>query len=493
VNPSGSARPADAPTRRGAAARGLAFGSYRLDPSARRLLRDGREAELPVRQFDVLYVLASRAGETVGREELTAIVWPKQFISESSLTNAVAELRATLDPGQPDRYIVTEKGRGYRFIAPVSFVEAPAPAVDVEALLAPHRALTDGRVALESMDRRRLADARRAFEILVAHHPADARFHVGLANACVLQFEATRAELEPDMAALSVAEEHAGLAIAFAPESGEAWATLGFVLERTGARDDGLAALSRAIALESGNRFHHLRLASASWGEARLRAVRSTLALAGEAPLARVLGAMVFVARNRAAEAQRELDAAAVRIEMSAGEPARVVAVDWLRGQLALARGAIDEALEGFARERVLEPHGHVYAKECAAQAWYATGACHLARGNTDGAREAFGEAIARVPQHLAAHAGLMLAGGQTRAGLETFAAAMSADAAIARGIVLVARGEAARAAEIVGAALASAPPGNAGWLIPIEPLLHVRRDEPAWAKVIATLGARAS
>ena len=49
-----------------------------------------------------------------------------------------------------------------------------------------------------------------------------------------------------------------------------------------------------------------------------------------------------------------------------------------------------------------------------------------------------------------------------------------------------------AAAARVEAAALAGGPPGSAGWHLPIEPLLGVQRERPAWEAVLATLMERA-
>jgi hypothetical protein len=48
-------------------------------------------------------------------------------------------------------------------------------------------------------------------------------------------------------------------------------------------------------------------------------------------------------------------------------------------------------------------------------------------------------------------------------------------------------------AARLVSEALASVPAGNAGWLLPIEPLLLVARNRSAWRQVLAILRNRAT
>ena len=48
-------------------------------------------------------------------------------------------------------------------------------------------------------------------------------------------------------------------------------------------------------------------------------------------------------------------------------------------------------------------------------------------------------------------------------------------------------------AVRLLDVALAASPPGNAGWTIPIEPLLNVGRTAAAWTPVLARLRTRAS
>jgi DNA-binding winged helix-turn-helix (wHTH) protein len=470
----------------------LAFGPFQFDLERKRLVRDGLETPLRLRHLDILAVLASRAGQTVTRDEILQTVWPGQVIDDGSLTKAISELRTSLDAADPDRYIVTIKRLGYRFVTPVTRVERRPADVDVQALLAPYRALVDGRAALESLDRERIAQAVAAFEQGAALHRDDPRFHVGLANACVLQFEATRADADPDVALLTRALEHARVACSLDAQYGEAWATLGFVLERTGSPVDAQAALSRATSLERGNWFHSLRLASASWGEARLRAARRTLALMGDATLARVLAATVFVARQALTEAERELDAGLAVIPQRDPEaqPFSTVAIHWLKGLLCLARGAEVDALAAFESELQFESRGHLYARECCANTWYAIGAVHLRRGDSDAAHAAFQETLARVPRHPMARAGMVLLGTSLDADLES-GAPESMEGVLARAFLL-ARSSDVAAAALVGGALSSAPPGNAGWLIPVEPLLGVQHARDAWKDVLVQLRGRA-
>ena len=166
------------------------------------------------------------------------------------------------------------------------------------------------------------------------------------------------------------------------------------------------------------------------------------------------------------------------------------MALHWLKGLLCLARGDDDAALAAFERELALESRGHLYARECCANAWCAIGACHLRLRDHASARAAFKQAIARVPTLAMAHAGIALLDPKRPRRLAAEPA--SVDEAVTQAALLVANAESAAAAQTILTALAAAPPGNAGWRIPVEPLLHVNRDQPALNQVLGLVRQRA-
>ncbi len=349
--------------------------------------------DLPPRQFELLRLLVTCEGQVLSKDALIDAAWQGVAVTDNSLEQAISGLRRLL--GQPDgaAYIETQARRGYRFTAEVRRAERREPLEALDALLAPHRAWIEGRASLETLERSQIVHARQVFERVVQQVPDQASAHVGLANACVMQFEMTRSELAPDTGALTLAADHAREACRLDPRYGEAWATLGFVLDRTGHRADALAASRMAVTLEPDNWRHHLRLGYVSWGEERLREARRTLALLPGFPLAHWLAATVHVARQALDEAERELTAG---IAADAGQAHRArfggVALYWLRGLILLARGDEPGALADFERELAGEQGGQLYARECCANAWYAVGAVRLRQGNRDGALAAFDE-----------------------------------------------------------------------------------------------------
>src|SRR5215472_13318809 len=60
----------------------FAFGSFRLIPSQRMLLDEGKPLRLGSRALDILIALVERAGETVSREQLISRVWPATVVDE---------------------------------------------------------------------------------------------------------------------------------------------------------------------------------------------------------------------------------------------------------------------------------------------------------------------------------------------------------------------------------------------------------------------------
>ncbi|MBA3439823.1 MAG: PD40 domain-containing protein [Pyrinomonadaceae bacterium] len=103
------------------------FGSFRLDPVARCLLRDGAPLALPAKAYEVLLLLVERSGQIVEKDEFLQKVWADTFVEEGSLTVSISQLRKMLGTDAAGRkYIETIPRRGYRFVAPVEKVIAAA-------------------------------------------------------------------------------------------------------------------------------------------------------------------------------------------------------------------------------------------------------------------------------------------------------------------------------------------------------------------------------
>ncbi len=342
------------------------FGPFELRTASRTLLRDGEPVAALPRQVAILALLLSKPGALVTKDDVMAAGWNGAITSENSVDKAMSELRRLLgDAPAGGPYVETVRRQGYRFTAAVSRDEGDA----LDALLRPHRRWIEGRAALETLHVDQVERARVAFDEAVRCAPQHAPAHVGLANASAMRFESTRADAEPDVAALLRAVRHAHVACQLDPEYAEAWATLGFALARAtrhvdaqelarlNPREttpaDALAAARRATMIEKENWRHQVRLASVAWGEERLAAVRRALSKAPRLPLAHLLAARVFVARQTFADAEREALAgiAADEAQRAAGAGFSGVAVHWLHGLLRLAVGDRAGAEAAFMRE----------------------------------------------------------------------------------------------------------------------------------------------
>ena len=484
------------------------FGPFELNPERRRLMRDGEPVSLPDRHFDILLLLVTRAGKIVTKEALLDAAWKDVAVGDNSLEQAISSLRRALGPapdGEP--YIETLARRGYRFRAPVARVTARAEDAALEAMLAPHRAFIEGRTALETFDRAAVVRAQGVFENILTGTPDYGPAHVGLANAYSLRFESTRSEDAPDREALTKAVHHAREACRLNPSSGEAWATLGAVSAQARLTSEGIAAARRSISLEDDNWRHHLRLAYVSWGEERLRAARRALKLLPGFAFGHWLAATVHVARGAFEDAEQELEAGTTAQDsQQPGSRFGTSGLHFLLGLVRLARGDEAAAQREFERELAFEDATHIYTREVCAHTWCALGALRLRQGDTAAAVATFERALLSVPGYALALAGRMFtarvaaepqAGGEgimIAARLERLRAqGASVEAATVEAVSESLAGRHAAAASLVLAALQAAPPGSAGWMLPVEPFLDVATHPDEWAPVLVQLRSRSA
>ena len=93
------------------------LGGLRIDPSRRRVARDGEELEVTSLEFDLLLFMALRPGRVLTRQALMDQVWGDgRVVDDRSIDSLISRLRRKLepDPGKP-RYLQTVWGAGYRF------------------------------------------------------------------------------------------------------------------------------------------------------------------------------------------------------------------------------------------------------------------------------------------------------------------------------------------------------------------------------------------
>jgi DNA-binding response OmpR family regulator len=95
----------------------IAFDGLEIDPVARRVTVRGEEAQLTVREYELLLHLVRHPGQVFSRDQLMDAVWQYSFYSDTStVTVHVRRLRAKIEeePSDP-RWLQTVWGVGYRF------------------------------------------------------------------------------------------------------------------------------------------------------------------------------------------------------------------------------------------------------------------------------------------------------------------------------------------------------------------------------------------
>jgi len=104
------------------------FGSFRLDAAAGCLWRGDELVELSPKPMALLIHLVTHAGQVVSKEALLDAVWPETSVTEGVLKTNMGLIRQLLgETARTPQYISTVRGRGYRFIAPVTSVVPPMP------------------------------------------------------------------------------------------------------------------------------------------------------------------------------------------------------------------------------------------------------------------------------------------------------------------------------------------------------------------------------
>ncbi len=96
----------------------LVVGTLTIDPASRTVIRAGREVNLTVKEFDLLYALASEPNHVLSIDELLGRVWGAEYTGEPQIVYVhIRWLRQKIenDPEQPD-LIVTVRGKGYKLV-----------------------------------------------------------------------------------------------------------------------------------------------------------------------------------------------------------------------------------------------------------------------------------------------------------------------------------------------------------------------------------------
>jgi two-component system, OmpR family, response regulator len=123
-----------------------------LDPASRKVHRGKREIKLSPKEFDLLFLLMRRAGETVNRQELLRESWGLELESDSNLVDVyVNYLRKKIDFPGDDKLIHTVRGVGYRIGRPAP-LQGNRPGATTHPDAMSQESLQDGMALMASTE-----------------------------------------------------------------------------------------------------------------------------------------------------------------------------------------------------------------------------------------------------------------------------------------------------------------------------------------------------
>jgi two-component system, OmpR family, response regulator RegX3 len=95
----------------------ITVGDVSLDPEEHRVLIDGVDVQMPLKEFELLQLLLTNAGRVLSRDVLIDRVWGSDYVGDTKTLDVhVKRLRGKLeiDSANPTR-IVTIRGLGYKY------------------------------------------------------------------------------------------------------------------------------------------------------------------------------------------------------------------------------------------------------------------------------------------------------------------------------------------------------------------------------------------
>jgi len=95
----------------------VVVGDVSIDPERHVVVIRGDQTKLPLKEFELLYVLMANAGRVMTREQLIDRVWGSDYYGDTKTLDVhIKRLRSKVepDPAAP-RSIVTIRGLGYKF------------------------------------------------------------------------------------------------------------------------------------------------------------------------------------------------------------------------------------------------------------------------------------------------------------------------------------------------------------------------------------------
>ena len=97
------------------------FADCVLDVASHSFSRDGSAVPIEPQVFDLLHLLAQRAGQLVTKDDLVDTVWEGRIVSDVTIGSRISAARKAVgDNGTDQKVIRTIPRRGFSLVAPVS-------------------------------------------------------------------------------------------------------------------------------------------------------------------------------------------------------------------------------------------------------------------------------------------------------------------------------------------------------------------------------------
>lgn len=283
----------------------ISVGDWVAKRATGELLSDVRVERLEPKAMDLLFLLATRAGEAFSKDAIMEALWPDVVVGDDTLARTISRLRRALgDDAKSPTYIETLHKRGYRLIAPVGVPQIVAAHVAASAeaprrrhwlptsiaaglvlLIVAAGALRFAELPSATAGPRALSEraadfyfqytradneaALALFQSILVNYPDYAPALAGVANALVQKVvrwpdtvggvsygklgDALRggAMKTPEAKRLLArADQLAAHAVELAPEDAGALKALGFVLAAEGQFDAAIAAYQKAVEVD---------------------------------------------------------------------------------------------------------------------------------------------------------------------------------------------------------------------------------------------------
>lgn len=111
----------------------LRLGEFSLDEDRRQVFRGTEPVSLEPKAYELLSLLVARRPKALTKAQIRDVLWPRTFVSESTLAGLVAAVRSALgDHARQPRFIRTLRGFGYAFCGTVAD-EHPPPSAAQQA------------------------------------------------------------------------------------------------------------------------------------------------------------------------------------------------------------------------------------------------------------------------------------------------------------------------------------------------------------------------